>query len=206
MAGTTAQDGNTQSKEQSPLESLMAEAVDSAQDGEVTVGSLLDSFGNRGFGPLVALFGLIAAIPPIGGIPGIPTTMGVLSALIALQMVFGAEHPWVPNFIQDRGIDKDKVEKARDKANGFFKRIDKLVSPRLTWATGPRGQRVVAFIMVFLGLVMIPLELLPFAAALPASGLVLLGLSLTARDGVLMILGCALAAVAASLGIYFYFF
>ena len=44
-----------------------------------------------------------------------------------------------------------------------------------------------------------PLELLPFAAAAPASAIVMFGLSLTARDGALMIIAFVASAGSAAL-------
>ncbi|WP_448658188.1 exopolysaccharide biosynthesis protein [Sphingomonas sp. CJ99] len=177
-----------------PIEDLLDEAVDSAEDGKVTIGSLLDSFGNRSFGPLVSLFALIAIIPPVGGIPGVPTTMGVLIVLIAAQMLFGAKHPWVPKFLKELGVDQEKVEKTRDKAGKWAKRIDKLIGPRLSSLAGEAGQRIAAGCMVLTAAFMPPLELLPFAAALPAGAVLLFGLGIMARDGLLILFGYLLTA------------
>lgn len=186
---------------QHPLEDLMDEALDSAKNGKVTLDSLLDAFGNRSFGPLIALFGLIAMTPPLGGIPGIPSTMGLLTILLAVQILFGRDRPWVPGFIRDKGFSKDKVAKARDKAIGIFKRIDSLIGPRLEWITGPVGQWLAALMCVVVAALMPPLEILPFAAAVPAAALLMFGLALTARDGLLMLIGYAVAAGALYLGV-----
>ncbi len=185
--------------EKRPLEALADQAVDSEKDGKVTIGDLIERFGNRGFGPMLVFFGLIAAIPPIGGIPGVPTSMGLMSVLLAGQMLVGRDHPWLPNFVRCRGVSVDKVEKARDKGKAVFSKVDALVSQRLEWAAGRTASFVVALCCVLLGLMMTPLELLPFAAAAPASAIVMLGLALTARDGVLMIIGFAATAASAAL-------
>jgi hypothetical protein len=41
---------------------------------------------------------------------------------------------------------------------------------------------------------MVPLEVIPFAVAAPAAAITLFGLALTARDGLLMLVGFAVAA------------
>jgi hypothetical protein len=179
----------TRSNGERALEDLLDEAIDSAKDGDVTVGSLLDAFGNRSFGPLIALFALIAILPPISGVPGVPTTMAVLTILVAVQAVFGAQHPWVPRLLRRRGVAVEKVEKARDTSRTWLERIDTLIGPRLSWAAGPTGQRIAAVCAVLAALAMPPLELLPFAAAAPASAILTLGLGLTARDGLLLLIG-----------------
>lgn len=177
---------------QQPVQSLLAKAQDSAEDGRVTISSLLDAFGNRSFGPLIALFALVAIIPPVGAIPGVPTSMGLMVLLLSVQMLFGMTHPWVPKRLERVGFGADKVARAREKARGVTKRIDALISARLDWAAGAVAQRTAAACCAALALMMPPLELLPFAAALPASGIVLFGLGMTARDGVLMLIGFAL--------------
>jgi hypothetical protein len=191
-------------EEEHPLEALLDEAVDSAEDGKVTIGSLLDAFGSRSFGSLVALFALIAIVPPVGAIPGVPTGMGVLIVLIAGQMLFGAKHPWIPQFLQKRGFRKEKVEKARDKAGKWARRIDKLIGPRLSWAAEGAAERIAAGCIVLVAALMPPLELLPLAAALPASAVLLFGLGLMARDGVLMLLGFTATAAVVGIAAYHY--
>ena len=57
--------------------------------------------------------------------------------------------------------------------------------------------------MVVLGLGMIPLELLPFAAAIPALAIVVMALGLTAGDGVMMLLGLGVT-LAGGVGIGFW--
>ena len=174
-----------------PLKGLLDDAIDSAEDGRVSIGTLLDAFGSRGFGPIISIFALIAATPPIGGIPGVPTTMGLLTLLVAVQLLFGSQHPWVPQFIQKRGVKKEKLEKARKKASSVLGKIDALVGPRLKFATTGPAEWLAALCCVLLGLTMPPLELLPFAAALPAAAILMFGLGLTARDGLLMLIGFA---------------
>lgn len=109
-----------------------------------SVGSLLDAFGSRAFGPLLSLCALVVIIPPVSAIPGVPTATAVLIVLISVQMLIGNDHPWVPKFLQKMGVAKDKVEHGRDRSLPWLKRIDALVGPRLRWATGPVPQRLAA--------------------------------------------------------------
>lgn len=185
---------------QHPLESLIEEAIDTADNGKVTLGSLLDAFGNRSFGPMISLFALVAIVPPIGGIPLVPTTMGVLTILFAGQILIGRQSPWVPARLKDMGFDKEKVEKVRDKAGKWLARIDALVDKRLSLFAGDIAQWFAAACCVMVACLMPPLEAVPFAAALPASAILLFGLGLTARDGLLMLIGFALTGAALYFG------
>ncbi len=175
-----------------PLESLMDDALAAADDGRLSVGDLLDAFGSRGFGPLLTIFALIGLVPPIGGIPGVPSAMGALIMLMSIQLVFGRTHPWVPTFLEERSVSVDKVRKMQSKAVSILKKIDTLIAPRMQWATGNLGQRLAAVACCIMALAMPPLELLPFAAAGPAAVIALFGVALTARDGLLMVIGTVL--------------
>jgi hypothetical protein len=188
--------GAKEADQDRPLEHLLDEAAESGRGGTVTLDALLDHLGSRSFGPLLCLFGLVALVPPVSGIPGVPTAMGVLSGLTGAQLLFGADHLWIPAFIRKRGVAATKVAKMRDRGKGIARKVDALVGPRLGWATGGAGQRLAALAIILLAALMPPLELLPFAAALPAAGILLFGLALTACDGLLMLLGYAIAVAA----------
>ncbi|QIG78927.1 exopolysaccharide biosynthesis protein [Stakelama tenebrarum] len=180
-----------------PLESLLDQAIEASENGSVSIGTLLDHFGNRSFGPVIATLSLFAIIPPIGAIPTLPTTVGVITILMAVQIVFGRKHPWLPAFIRKRSIGRDKVEKARKRLGSVLRRIDALIRPRVGWAAGGIATWLAAFCCMLLGAMMPPLELLPFAAALPGSAILLFGLGITARDGLLMLLGFMVSGAAA---------
>lgn len=191
MAGTATQDR--------PLEDLLEEAIGSAKDGKVSLGGLLGALGNRSFGPMIALLAVIAIVPPLSGIPGVPATIGVVIALLAVQIVFGRTHPWLPKFLKKLGFKTDKVETMRDKGRNFFERIDALIGPRLGWAAGNAARRLAALCCVLLALSMVQLDIVPFVAAAPAGAILMFGLGLMARDGLLMLIGFAGTAATAYL-------
>ncbi len=179
-----------------PLESLIDNALDEIEGDTISLRDLVAAFGKRSFGPFLTVFGLIAAVPPVGSIPGMPTTMGVLILLVAVQMLFGRTELWMPDWLEDKSVAREKVEGVRDKMRGIFKAIDRVVGPRLTWAINDIDQKLVAIICCILALMMPPLELLPFAVIIPASCVIMFGLAFVARDGLLMILGLGGSAIA----------
>lgn len=182
---------------QDPLENVLERAIaDSDGKEKVTIGELLDLFGDRSFGPLLSLLGLIVVLPPIGAIPVLPAVVGVAILLLSVQIVFGAEHVWMPGFIENRSIERDKLLTADDKAHPWLARIDRLITERLTWATGPISTRLAGVMTTLLGLALVPLELVPFAVALAGWPITLFGLALMARDGALMLAGFTFTAVA----------
>ncbi len=174
-----------------PLENVLERAIDEIDGDKVTFEAVLELFGDRSFGPVIALLGLLVVIPPLGAIPGLPMLVGLIIILFSAQIIFGASHIWVPDFIKKRSISKEKLKEGDKRAKPWLKRIDRLISERLDFLTGQWSVRIAAIVVIFLALLMIPLELVPFAVAIPGGAIVLFGLAFVARDGVLMLLGYA---------------
>jgi hypothetical protein len=185
-----------------PLESVLDTAIQDCDDDKVTIGALLDMFGDRSFGPVIILLGLLVTVPPLGGIPGLPILVGIIILLFSLQIVFGARHIWMPQFVQKQGIACSKLEDARGRVRPWLQRIDRMITERLTWATGRIATYAAALAVSGLSLLMIPLELVPFAVAAPGTAIVLFGLALVARDGALMLAGFAGTAAAFSITVF----
>ena len=191
-----AAEGGADIDERHPLESIFHEAVEEAErDGDLTVHELLGLFGSRSLGPLLMLFGLIAATPPIGAIPLVPTTVGVLTFLASSQLALGRERVWVPGFVGRRGVGVDRLRAGERRAGKVMGRVDALVRQRGGWLTKGPAQRLVALAACGIALMMPPLELVPFAVAVPGVALIALGIGLVARDGVFLVLGLVIAAV-----------
>jgi len=158
------------------------------EDDTITLQDIVDTFNARGFGPVVLLPALIALLPT-GGVPGVPSACGIFIALLAIQLVFGRQSPWLPKKLGERGVSHERWHQITQRAKPWTLRIDRLLEPRLGWLTGNLVQRLLALLMVVLGLGMMPLELLPFAAAIPALAIVIMALGLTAGDGLMMLIG-----------------
>ena len=184
-----------------PLENVLETAIGEGGDGTISVGDLLDTFGHRSFGPVITLLGLLVVLPPLGGIPGLPAIVGVIILLFSTQTLLGADHIWMPSLIRDQSLEASRLEDAEDRVKPWLERIDRLITERLAWATGTVATYLAAIAVSLLALLMIPLELAPFAVAAPGVAIVLFGLALVARDGALMLAGFATTAAALTITI-----
>ena len=182
-----------------PLENVLDRAINDIDGEKITFGDVLDLFGDRSFGPVIAFLGLLVVLPPLGAVPGLPALIGLIIIMFSLQILFGAKHIWVPKFVQKRSIGKDKLKAANCRAKPWLKRIDKLISERLEFLTGRIAVVVAALMVTLLALLMIPLELVPFAVAAPGAAIVIFGLALVARDGALMLAGFLATAAAVAI-------
>ncbi|MES1924682.1 exopolysaccharide biosynthesis protein [Salinisphaera sp. T31B1] len=173
----------------------LLKTLESDGEGErLTLGEVLTVIGERGYGPLVLILALIAALPT-GAVPGIPSVCGISIALVSAQLVFGKDYPWLPARLRRMSIDRQHYASVADRIMPWTRRLDRLVRPRMGWLTEGVATRVIGLSWVALGACMIPLELLPFAAAAPASAIAMMGLGLTGKDGYWVIAGLVPAAV-----------
>lgn len=172
------------------------------EDENITVREALDAFEGRTFGPLLVLPALVALTPPLGMIPFVPTIMGSIVVLIAGQYLFGRTHPWIPGFIGERSVKQKKVTSATDKSRPWAKWVDGFLGQRLQFLVEGAMERGIAAICVLVALTMPAAEFIPGLAAIPAAAILFLGLAITAKDGLLGLLGIILST--AGIGFIFY--
>lgn len=172
------------------LEQLLDRVCESeAEQDRVKLAAILDVFGGRSFGPLLTLAGLVTLAPLVGDIPGVPTIMGVVVVLTAAQMLIRRDHVWLPAWLLDRSVDRDKLHKALDWLRKPARFVDRLTGRRLTFVFRGPGRIALALLCLGVGAVMPLMEAIPFSANAAGVALTLLGLSLVARDGALAIAG-----------------
>ena len=174
-----------------------------AQNTEVCIADVLDDFGARSFGPIIMILALIE-LTPIGAIPGIPTALATLIALIALQLLFGKDHIWMPQFVQKRSVESKKLHKAVGKLRGVAHWLDAHSRDRFNFLTKGIWLKSAALAIIVLCVTVPPLEMLPFASSAPMLAIASIGLALIVRDGLVMLGALALAMAALGAGTWFY--
>lgn len=166
----------------------------------VAVRDILDAFANRLFGPLLAVPGLIL-VSPLGAIPGAPGLAAVLVVLVAGQLALGRDWPWMPRWISQRWVERERVIAGLDRARPVAQRVDRVIRPRYERLVSPPMPRVLAGLCMLLGVSLVPLGFIPFAVAIPGMAMMLLGLALIARDGLAASIGLLFAAGTAAAAI-----
>ena len=156
-------------------------------DGDkITVHALIEALNSRGFGPLLIGPALITILPT-GAIPGMPDVCSLIVILMSLQILFRRSHPWIPSKLADFSFSREKFLDALDKAKPYTERVDKVIYPRLKYFTGEQFEPVIAVMAILLSVCIMIMGFIPFLAALPASGILFLGLALVGRDGLMMV-------------------
>lgn len=163
--------------------------------GTVSVGHLIDALGERGYGPALAILPLIE-LTPIGGIPGFPTLLALTVGLITVRLLMGYRHFRAPDWLRRRELNSERVFKSVHWPKPISERIDGQLRERLSRFAGPTARKAACIVILGILLLVPPLEVIPFATSAPMIAISVFGLGLLYRDGLLMLLGFAGAAVA----------
>ena len=158
--------------------------IPSAKD-QVTIRELLATVGRRSYGPLLLIIGLFS-ISPATIVPGMTWLSAGMTLVIALQMLVGRRTPWLPRRALDASDSRDLVVKGVSGFRPWARRIDAMMRPRLTFLANPPFVSFIALACAVTALVTIPLGLIPFAPLAPGIAIVMFGLGMTARDGLLL--------------------
>ena len=97
------------------------------------------------------------------------------------------DHLWLPGILKNRSVEGEKLANAAEDMEKVGKWMDKIFHGRLKIFTGPTAARIASIVIAVLCLAIPPLELLPFAVALPMAVIAAFGIALTVRDGLLML-------------------
>ncbi len=181
----------------SNLEQLLdqlAETADS-ENQAISMADIIDATGSRSFSPLLLMAGVVIA-SPLGGIPVLPTLVAIIVGLVSVQMLMGRRHFWLPDWLLNRSVDKDKVIVTVSTLRRPARLIDRLIKPRLTGLIQDRGQQLIALVCILIALALPLMELIPFSALLAGIALTAFGLALVSYDGALVLLAhCTTLAI-----------
>lgn len=169
------------------------------EDGRVALGDIMESLGTRSFGSFLVLAGLIVVMPLIGDIPGVPTLVGVIVALVSIQLLMGRKQFWLPQTMLKRSIEKARLDRALQRMERPVSWIDRMIKPRLSALVEGNASYFIAACSLLVAAMMPPMELVPFSANLAGLALITFGLALVARDGLFALLAFAFTLIGLAL-------
>jgi hypothetical protein len=171
-----------------------------SQPGErLTVREIMAVLQDRAFALLIVLLGLPNCLPMP---PPIPLVCGLLLALVAIQIIFGRDAPWLPRQLMNRSVARTDVERAVGRAIPVFRRLERFSRPRMTFLDTPLTMRLMGAVILVLslGLLFAP----PFVGQIPLGlAVCLVGLGLVERDGLVVVGGLILGSIGLTLSLGF---
>jgi hypothetical protein len=160
----------------------------------LTVGQMLEQFDSRAFGAMLLVFGLLNCLPLP---PGSSTILSLPILLLAPQIAWGSDVPWLPRKLVDHPLKRDDLRGLFRRLTPIVRRMELVTRPRLQILFGPVGERLIGVVCTLLALVLVlPI---PLGNLAPGATVAVLALALLQRDGLLALLGYLMAAVSVGL-------
>jgi hypothetical protein len=159
---------------------------------KVSVRGIIDALDARSFGLAVLLFALPSVVPMP---PGVPTIVGIILLIVAVQMVIGQKELWLPGILSKREFDRKSLVSAFEGLAPKLAILEKVMKPRLLFMTGRVGSVLIGVVVLVMAFVLI-LPLPPGGNFPPALACAVLGLGLAQRDGVTVLVGLIASAAA----------
>lgn len=149
---------------------------------------ILEALESRGFGFLLFIFALPAAIP----LPGLGINIIIALPLLFLtvQQAMGRQSLWIPEKMKYKSINRAQFETIVDKALPLITKLEIFVKPRLGFITGGVFSNLIGIAGLIMTLsICIPL---PLTNTVPAMGIALMAIGVIMRDGLAVIAGALL--------------
>ncbi|WKD51311.1 exopolysaccharide biosynthesis protein [Microbulbifer spongiae] len=155
---------------------------------------VIEAIGLRSFAPFLLLVGLIL-FSPLSGVPGVSSAMAALLLLVAIQLLLGRRHVWLPQWLLRRSISKGKLNKALNGMKKPAEFADRWMQPRLDFLVRRGGTYAIAAICSLIALAIPLMEPVPFSATTAGFALTIFGLALVSHDGLLALMAFAVTAL-----------
>ena len=184
-------------KPRSRTSDVLLEMVEQTKQGKVTLRGLTHRLGDRTFGMLLILLAVFNLVPLVS------IFVGLLIFVLGIQMLFGMPEPKLPSFILDRELAGDKVRFALEKFEPKVRKFENYIRPRWHFTEAAIIDRINGLIIAALGLfITLPF---PFTNLPPALVLIVMGLGLMERDGLVQLLA-ATSGISAIVLLWFFIF
>ncbi|MFZ4483005.1 MAG: exopolysaccharide biosynthesis protein [Chthoniobacterales bacterium] len=174
------------------LESLLVLA-----DGKpLKLRTVVEHLHFRGLPALIVLL-CVPFLFPVS-VPGLSMPFGLAIALCGLRLGLGHKL-WMPDFLLRREVSAEVLAKLVGGAARFYRRVEKLVKPRMHFLQRWPGMLNLLGFMIMIGGVLLSLPIpppFPLTNTIPGLAIIFMALGLMERDGVCILIGYAFALVA----------
>ena len=168
---------------------LLQRLVKTHKEGLLTYKTLVKAMGEQAYGLIIILFALPSALP-ISALPGVSFIFWLAIFFIAVHIIMARPSLWLPVVLARQRIEAEKLANIVHRTTPYLKRIELLLKPRWQFLSSPVMERIHGIILLGLGLLlMLPI---PFSNFVLALLIILFGLGLSEKDGLLLFIAyCA---------------
>ncbi|CDZ76144.1 Exopolysaccharide synthesis, ExoD [Legionella massiliensis] len=154
-------------------------------ESSVSYEELVKTMGEKAYGLIAILFALPSALP-VSAIPGISFIFGLPIVFIAVHIILARPALWLPQTLAKRRIAMDKLSQVIKKTLPYLLYIERMLKTRWLFFSSPTMERLHG--IVLLGLSLLLLLPIPFSNFFFSSLIILFGLGISERDGIVLAL------------------
>lgn len=155
----------------------------------LSIGDIETALGERSFGIILMVLSLL------GMLPGISMISAVALLPVCLQMILGAEKPWLPSWMQQRSAKRSDFAAITSRLVPHLERLEHFLRPRYRFMSERGAERLVGAVCLILALFLLPPLPIPFSNIPFAISIAILALAIIERDGLLLTVGLISAAL-----------
>ncbi len=186
------EDSSAPRRHNGPISRRLLAIARTVRSEEPSIGELFDRLESEGLGLTLLLLTLPALIP----LPGpFGMVFGTLVALVALQILLGAERLWLPEQLRRRPVPQRllrKIIRAGLDWAGYAERG--LREDRLVWLTGRPARMLLALPLLLMAVtIILPI---PMGNVMPALALIAASIGFMAGDGLAVLVSILIAMAA----------
>ena len=161
-------------------------------EAQISIGEINTHLNQMGFAIIMIFFSITMAIP-LPYPPGLTTILGMPLLLLSLQMIQGRNEPWLPNWVIKRTIKVGHVRLLIDKSLPWFKKAEKILTPRLLFVSGFFCEKMIGLVCLLCSIcIVLPIW---FGNAIPSAGILVMSFGLLGRDGVVILAGIVIGII-----------
>jgi hypothetical protein len=171
------------------LESLLAVAPGQP----MKLRTIVEHLRFRGLPALIVLL-CVPFLFPVA-LPGLSIPFGIAIALSGLRLGLGHNF-WLPDFLLRREISHDLLERLVGTAAKFYRKVEKLVRPRMHFLQRWPGMINLLGFMIMTGGILLSLPIpppFPLTNTIPGLAVIFMALGIMERDGVCILIGYGFA-------------
>lgn len=192
--GAVSPDGCPAEHAGAPISRLVAEVAATFPGERISLGEMVDAFGDRAFGLLI----LFLLLP--GLLPGLASVFGTPILILGIQMGLGYRQPRLPAFVARQSLKRADILRFTEASSKWLGRVERYVRPRPGPFTTSVARRVFGWLSAYVAIMLILPG--PGTNGPPAFGNMVMALGLIEHDSkvtawgvALTIAGCAFATV-----------
>jgi hypothetical protein len=150
----------------------------------ISIGDVLNAFGDRAFGALMLLFAAPNVLPLP---PGTSAVLGAPLLFVTIQLMLGRSTLWMPQVICERSIPREHLALLTAKLGPILRRSERFLQPRMPALLEPVPERIVGAACLLLAIILfLPI---PFGNMPPAFAISAFALGILERDGLAILVG-----------------